>query len=297
MDKYINRHSLAKNLYWKPLVAVLVWGFSFIATKYALAEVRPVSIVFLRQLFGISFLLIIAYRQRMSFTVKLRDHSWILLLGALTTLHLWIQVTGLQWTSASNTGWIIGITPVLMAILSLIFFKEKITFQQIAGIVISFFGLLLLIGKGDLRNIDLIKNKGDVLIIASSFTWAVYSIVNKKATIKCSPLTTTLYLLIIMAVVTAPFTLNSEDINKIINLSFNGWLAIIFLGIFCSGVGYYLWARTLSEMSASRAGAFLYLEPFVTFFFATVVLNEHVTLIMFLSGIIIIAGVILVNRK
>ena len=297
MNKKISQHPLLNNIYWKPLVAVVVWGFSFIATKYALNEVKPVSIVFLRQLFGISFLVAIAYKQKMNFAVKGRDFSWVLLLGALTTLHLWIQVTGLQWTSASNTGWIIGITPVLMAILGFIFFKEKILGQQIAGILISFFGLLLLVGKGDLGNIDLIQNKGDLLIVASSFTWAVYSIVSKRATINCSPLITTFYLLLIMAVVTAPFTLNTEDINKIINLSFNGWMAIIFLGIFCSGVGYYLWARALSEMSASRAGAFLYLEPFVTFFFATIMLNENVTLITFLSGLIIIAGVILVNRK
>ncbi len=293
----INRHSLLNNIYWKPLVAVLVWGYSFIATKYALEEVNPISIVFLRQLFGISFLAVIAYRQKMNFSIKLRDFSWIILLGALTTLHLWIQVTGLQWTSASNTGWIIGITPVLMAILGLVFFREKILARQIAGIMISFFGLLLLVGKGNLGNIDLIENKGDILIVASSFTWAFYSIVSKKATINCSPLITTFYLFVIMGVVTAPFTLNGEDINKITNLSFNGWLAIIFLGIFCSGVGYYLWARTLSEMSASRAGAFLYLEPFVTFFFATIMLNENVTFITFLSGLIIIAGVILVNRK
>jgi drug/metabolite transporter (DMT)-like permease len=184
-----------------------------------------------------------------------------------------------------------------MTILGVIFFKEKMLLQQVAGILISFFGLLLLVGKGDLGNIDLIKNKGDLLIVASSFTWAVYSIVSKRATINSSPLITTFYLFIIMALVTAPFTLNKQDISAIVNLSFNGWLSILFLGIFCSGVGYYLWARALNEMSASRAGAFLYLEPFVTFFFATIMLNENVTIITFLSGLIIIAGVILVNRK
>lgn len=293
----INPKSLPQHKYWKPLVAIFVWGYSFIAAKYALTELEPATIVFLRQILGISFLAIIAVKQKKSFLLNLREYPWILLLGALTTLHLWIQVIGLQWTTASNSGWIIGIIPVLMAILSFIFFKEKILLHQLAGIAISFFGLLLLVGKGDLSNIDLIKNKGDALIMASSLTWAVYSIVSKKAMINSSPLTVTLSLFIIMACATAPFTLNMKNINSVINLSFTGWLSILFLGIFCSGVGYYLWAQALNEMSASRTGAFLYLQPFVTFFFATLMLNENVTLITFLSGIIIIGGVILVNRK
>lgn len=283
--------------YWKPLIAVIVWGFSFIVTKYALDEIKPVTIIFLRQLLGIMFLTAIAIKQKSSFAVSRKDFSWILLLGLITSLHLWIQVTGLQYTSASNTGWIIGITPVFMIILGFIFFKERAGLQQALGILVSFSGLLLLVSKGDFTKIDLIQNKGDLLIITSSFTWAVYSITSKKATLNYSPLMATLYLFVIMAIVTAPFTLNSYDISAVLSLSARGWLSILFLGVLCSGVGYYLWAQTLNEMSASRAGAFLYIEPFVTFFSAAVFLNEHLNLITFFSGIIIIAGVILVNRK
>jgi drug/metabolite transporter (DMT)-like permease len=55
---------------------------------------------------------------------------------------LWIQVTGLKYTTASNTGWIIGITPVFMALLGYLFFREKLRIINIAGIAIAFFGLL-----------------------------------------------------------------------------------------------------------------------------------------------------------
>lgn len=284
-------------IYWKPLVAVVVWGFSFIATKYALEEIRPETIIFLRQLLGISFLGAIALKQNTGFGVEKKDIKWILLLGLFTSLHLWIQVTGLQYTSASNTGWIIGITPVFMILLGFIIFREKTGARQIAGIAVAFFGLLLLVGKGDFTTIDIIKNKGDLLIITSSLTWAIYSIAAKKAAMSFSPLMATFYLFVIMAIVTAPFALNAAEINAVINLSLKSWLSIFFLGILCSGVGYYLWAQTLKDMSASKAGAFLYLEPFVTFFSAAILLDEQLSLITFISGIIIIAGVILVNRK
>ncbi len=282
---------------WKPLFAVFVWGISFIATKIALNEITPVTIVFIRQILGISFLTFIAVKQKKRFEIAWHNHKWVLLLGFIACFHLWIQVTGLQWTTASHTGWIIGITPVFMTILAMIFFKERIVKHQILGIVLSFAGLLLLVSKGDLSSLDFIKNEGDLLIIGSSVTWAVYSMISKRTTLNCSPLMTTLYLFAIIAIVLAPFTINRNNIVAVAHLSVEGWVSILFLGIFCSGVAYTFWAQALTEMSASRVGAFLYIEPFVTFFGSWILLDEKITLLMPVSGLVIIGGVVLVNRK
>ncbi len=291
-----NNKSLITNS-WKPLFAVFVWGLSFIATKRALVEIKPEAIVFIRQLLGISFLLVVALRQKQNLHINLKDHKWVFVLALVACFHLWIQITGLQWTSASNTGWIIGITPVFMTILAIIFFKEKISKQQLVGIIISFAGLILLVSKGDLSSIDLINNKGDVLIISSSLTWAVYSMASKKATLNYSPVMTTLYLFIIVAILISPFAINKENIAAVVSLSLGGWSAILFLGILCSGVAYVLWSQALTEMSASRVGAYLYIEPFVTFFGSWILLGEQITFLMLVSGLIIIGGVVLVNRK
>jgi drug/metabolite transporter (DMT)-like permease len=293
----IAKHQSKISTIWKPLFAVIVWGFSFIATKDALREISPVVIVFVRQLLGIVFLGLVAKKQKNSFNVNRKDLGWILILAAIASFHLWIQVTGLQWTTASNTGWIIGTTPVFMVILSLIFFKEKISGAQTLGIVISFIGLLFLVSKGDLSSIEFIKNKGDVLIVASAVTWAMYSLVNKKIIFHYSPVMTTFYLFVFVAILISPFAINQENINSIVNLSFRGLFSILFLGILCSGAAYALWAQALSEMSTSKVGAFLYLEPFVTFFGAWLLLGEHVTILTLVSGLIIIGGVVLINKK
>ena len=282
---------------WKPLFAVLVWGLSFIATKSALAEVKPVVIIFIRQLLGMSFLAIVIIKQRKNFAINIREHKWIFVLALITSLHLWIQVTGLQWTTASHTGWIIGITPVFIVILAAMFLKEKTSSIQILGIAISFIGLLVLVSKGDFGSLDFIKNNGDVLIILSSFTWSVYSLVSKKVTLNLSPVISTFYLFLIMAIIIAPFTINNENISDTVNLSLGGWGWILFLGILCSGVAYTLWAQALNEMSASKVGAFLYIEPFVTFFGSWLLIREEITFLTLLSGLIIIGGVVLVNRK
>jgi drug/metabolite transporter (DMT)-like permease len=181
--------------------------------------------------------------------------------------------------------------------MGLIFFKEKITLLGVLGIILAIFGLLMLIGKGDITNIGLIENKGDLLVLGSAFTWGVYSTVNKKISLSYSPLMTILYLFLMMAIIIIPFNLNQETIASIINLSLLGWLMVLFLGLFCSGVSYVIWAQALRDMESAKVGAFLYLEPLVTVFAAWFFLSEEITFLMIISGLFITIGVIIVNKE
>ena len=284
------------NRYLLILLAVVFWGVSFVATKTVLLEIKPVTVIILRLILASILLAIIAFSTKRSFLVNLKSHGWIFILALVATFHLWIQVTGLQYTTASNTGWIIGTAPIFMAILGLIFFKEKVTILQLGGILIAMFGLLLLIGKGNILNIDLIENKGDLLVLGSAFTWGVYSMVNKKISLTYSPLMTILYLFLMMAIIIIPFNLNLETFNSVINLSFIGWVSILFLGLFCSGIAYVIWAQALRDMESAKVGAFLYFEPFITVIAAWFFLREAITFMMILSGLLITLGVFIVNK-
>ncbi|MFO7446563.1 MAG: DMT family transporter [Ignavibacteriaceae bacterium] len=273
------------------------WGISFIATKIVLEELEPLQIILLRLIFAVIFLTAIAFYTKKSFAVDLKNHSRIFILALIAVFHLWIQVTGLQYTSASNTGWIIGITPVFMALLGVLFFKESLNFIRTSGIVIAFLGLLLLISKGDISNIGLMSNKGDFLILGSAFTWSVYSAVNKKISLTYPPMMTILFLFLMMSILISPVTITNEMIASVYHLSVTGWISVLFLGVLCSGVAYVLWAQALKEMDSAVAGAFLYFEPFVTVLAAFIILNETITFLTILSGLIITGGVILVNLK
>jgi drug/metabolite transporter (DMT)-like permease len=275
---------------------VLFWGSSFIATKYLLDEITPETIIAMRLILAIVLLLVIAVYQKRDFSINIKSHAYILLLALIAVFHLWIQVTGLKFTTASNTGWIIGTAPVFMAILGFFFFKEKLNILKISGIIIAAFGLLMLVGKGNPANIDLIQNKGDLLVLSSAFTWGIYSMVNKKISLNYSPLMTILYLFIMMAIIIIPFNLNSAAIKSVIHLSGVGWISILFLGLLCSGVSYVIWAYALREMESAKVGTSLYFEPFVTVIAAWIFLREDITLLMILSGLIITAGVFLVNK-
>jgi RarD protein len=279
------------------LLAIIFWGTSFVATKTVLNEIKPVTIIILRLILASILLTIIALSTRKKFSINLKSHGWIFILALVAVFHLWIQVTGLQYTTAANTGWIIGTAPIFMAILGFFFYKEKITPLQFLGILVALAGLLLLIGKGDITNIGLIENKGDLLVLGSAFTWGVYSMVNKKISLSYSPLMTILYLFLMMAAIIIPFNLNTETINSVINLSFSSWMWILFLGIFCSGIAYVIWAQALRDMESAKVGAFLYFEPLVTVIAAWFFLQEEITLLMIFSGVLITAGVFIVNKE
>jgi RarD protein len=282
---------------WKPLLAVVFWGASFVATKSLLDSLSPLGIIYIRLILGIFTAIIIALFRKRNFSLKQKDIKGILILAIISTTHLWIQVTGMQYTTASNTGWIIGIVPVIMAIMGYLIYKERMSTIQLMGAVIAFSGLLVLISKGDLSSVNFISNFGDLLVLGSAFTWSIYSFYGRKVTLNYPPSLTILYLFITMFVLLSPVTISQNFINSLSVLSTVDWSALLFLGIFCSGVAYVIWAEAMNELPANRVGAFLYLEPFVTVFTAWLLLNEQITLLMMASGIVIIIGVIMVNRK
>jgi drug/metabolite transporter (DMT)-like permease len=261
-----------------------------------LQEISPESIISLRLILAIALLTAVALFTKSDFTINLRNHLRILLLAAVAVFHLWIQITGLKYTTAANTGWIIGTAPIFIAVLGFIFLKEKLNLIKITGIAIAFIGLILLVGKGNPMNIDIVKNIGDLLVLFSSFTWGVYSIINKKISLNYSPLMTILYLFILMALIIIPFNINQKVIDSVIHLSTVGWISILFLGLLCSGVSYVIWAYSLREMESAKVGAYLYLEPFVTVLSAWLFLKEEITLLMLFSGLLIILGVYIVNK-
>ncbi|MFO7525674.1 MAG: DMT family transporter, partial [Ignavibacteriaceae bacterium] len=206
--------------HWLPVPAIIFWGVSFIATKYLLDFISPETIISMRLILAVLLLLPIAFFTGKQFKIKMKmkSHSYILILAAIGVFHLWIQVTGMRFTTASNTGWIIGTAPVFIAILSFIFFKEKLSIINLVGIVVATFGLLLLVDKGDPFNLNFFSHKGDLLVLASAFTWGIYSVVNKKISLDYSPLMTILYLFIMMAAIIIPFNISSPAIESVLNL-------------------------------------------------------------------------------
>ena len=124
--------------YLEATFAATVWGASFIATKVALQDVSPVTIVWLR--FGMGLLVLgaaVAMRKQFSLPKK-NEWGYFALLGFLgITFHQWLQSNGLQTSEAGTTAWIVATTPVFMALLGWLILKEGLSLIKMFGIGLS----------------------------------------------------------------------------------------------------------------------------------------------------------------
>jgi drug/metabolite transporter (DMT)-like permease len=282
------------------LFAVTVWGASFIATKVALQDVSPVTVVWLR--FGMGVVILgIAVNVRRQFALpKKNEWLYFALLGFLgIAFHQWLQSTALQTSRASTTAWIVATTPVFMALLGWLALKEKLSWLQTGGIALATMGVLLVVSDGDPSAISLKKfgAPGDILVLISSVNWAVFSALSRRG-LKVHPATRMMFYVMTFGwLFSSVMFLSGFGLHEIPQLTSNGWMGVIFLGVFCSGLAYIAWYDALQALPTGQLGTFLYLEPPVAVVIATLILNEAVTWAALLGGAIILFGVWLVNRK
>ncbi len=277
---------------------VLMWGASYTAIKVAVSEVSPITLLWLRTGIGTAVLLLILFFQKRINLLPGRDLLDFALLGFLGVfLHNYIQSTGLETASAGMAGIIISSTPVVIAILGRLFLKEQVSLVQWFGIGVSSFGVLLVATRGNLMKLSelVLSSQGDLLVICSVFTWAVFSVISRKKLQNHPP---DLAMLFTMAsgllFSTIPF-IWAGAFRQLADLSPEGWFSVLFLGIFCSALAYVFWYGGLKDLPSSRVGIFLYLSPVVSVTVAAVFLSEAVTCIVVAGGLLVLSGVGLVN--
>ncbi len=285
--------------YAKITFSVVVWGASFIATKMALLDVSPLTVVWLR--FGIGLLVLgLAVVQRGQLSLpKPGDLLYFALLGFVgVTFHTWLQSTGLISAQASTTAWIVATTPVFMALLGWLFLKEKLRWAQMVGISLATAGVLLVVSEGDLRAVlsGAFGVPGDFLILISAVNWAVFSIISRKGLQEHPAGRMMFYVMGFGWLFLSVFLFAGPGWKEIGELTSSGWIGIAFLGIACSGLAYIFWYDGLQSLPASQVGAFLYLEPLVTVIVASAVLGEPILLASVVGGGAILLGVWMVNQ-
>ena len=290
----VNRGALVK-----AGLAVSAWGASFIATKVTLQEVAPATVVWLRFALGAAVIGAVTLSRQELVIPSRRDLGYYALLGFLgIAFHQWLQSTGLVTAQASTTSWIVATTPVFIAILGRLFLNERLGWKGISGIGLAAGGVLLVVTKGDLRALSAgsFGTPGDHLILISALNWALFSVLSRRGLAQHKPATMIFYVMVIGWLFSSALFFCGPGVADIAGLSPRGWLAIVFLGMFCSGLAYLFWYDALERATASQVGAFLYLEPLITVVVAAVVLGEPILYTALLGGGLILFGVYLVNR-
>ena len=280
------------------LAAVVLWGISFVATKAALREVSPVTLIFTRFALGVGVLLLLLKLRREPLIPPRDTWPMLAVMGFVGIfVHQMVQAHGLTLTTAVRTGWLIGLTPIWSAVLAAVFLGEGFGPRKLVGLSLGLAGALLVITRGELsaRVLALPATRGDLLILASTVNWAIYTILGRDTLKRLGSTRAIGAAMFLGWAMLIPFFVSAAGWQEYRDLSSTSLIAIVFLGVGCSGLGYLFWYAALERLETSQVAAFLYLEPLVTLLAAVALLGESVAVSTILGGVLVLVGVLIVQ--
>ena len=278
------------------LLPVTFWGISFISTKVVLKEMQPVSIAFFRQLIALLPLVFWGIFTHASFKIALRD--LFLLAGSSffgIVLYFVFENNGLMHTTASSASMIVAAVPVFTLLVEMIFFKLKTNIKVISCIITSIFGVYLVISVNGKLDFSSSAFKGNMLVMGAMASWVLYTVMSRKLGSRYSSFIITLYQTILSSVLFIPFLL--PEIGSWTPLSTTALLNLLYLGVFCSAVSYFMFLYSIKKLGPTVSSSFLNLIPVVSVMAGYLILDEKLLPVQYGGMIIIMASLYLLNKN
>ena len=283
------------------ITVALIWGGSFVAAKIALETLSPLLLATVRFVIAsILFTPLILRDMRRERIDVGRDLPKLLLLGLLgITLYFWLQYTGVKYAGAGISALIVvGFIPVMTGIVSSIILKEPFTKVRLAGVLLGFSGVALIVMQRvhlEVKGALFLLGAGSLLM--NAVCWAIYSTLSREFLLneRLSPSSLTAYVTILGTLALIPLSATSDWL-AITHLSLTQWLSILYLSVFCSWISYFLWNYALSRIEAVKAATWLYLEPVVAIIGSALLINEVPTIQTIIGGMIIITGAYITTK-
>lgn len=300
---------------------IFLWGFSFIAVDIAMDFVPPLSIALYRLIIAAISMTIVDWYLRKkrnkpmtNSLIEREDENsnkqyWLFIfLASLAgvSLYLFIIYSAIDLIGPSIPVFSdCLINPILITIIALVVFKEKLSKKKIIGFAIASFGAFLLITGGNLGVLqpDSPNFLGYILSLLAPLSWTSYTIVIKKlkkfnrfksdfqnlkniSIFGCLEL----FLLVILS--------NQFDVflNNILNVVV--FLCALYLALGAFVIGYYIWNFSLKKLKSSNVASFLYLQPFLTLILSIVFQRDDVIgLWNIIGGIVVMIAIMIINYK
>jgi drug/metabolite transporter (DMT)-like permease len=269
----------------------IFWGTSFAIVKEALVETSPANFLFIRFLFACLLILPVGWSRRRSWSKEFLKPGTIIgffLFGAFLT-----QAWGLVFTSASRSGFITGLSVILVPLLSIILWRQVPARLAMLGASLAFLGLYLLTSADQAQGLPF--NWGDVLTLICAFFWAGHILTLGRY----SPGGDTFWLtfLQLMAACAGSFVWVSLSgkLNLILPTSVYG--AALYLAVACTLLAYLgqTWAQ--SRTTPTRTAIILSIEPVLAALFAWWWLGERMGVWGWMGAGLILSGILLAEIK
>ncbi|MCR8852663.1 DMT family transporter [Lysinibacillus fusiformis] len=271
------------------LVTSLLWGGNFVVAKTLVAHASPMTLTMVRWLIAIIVLVPLVWWKEKKLVPPKQAIVPLLLMGVTGVAFFNIfQFLALERTTSTNAGLISTMNTISIALFSFVLLKEKITKWQLSAMVLSLFGVVLVLSKGDLQLLlDFQLNTGDIWMLAAVCVWGLYSVCSKWAMQTTSPLMATLYAGIFGVLLLLPFTTTDFTFTNV-NTSFI--LSMLYTGIISTVVCMVFWNIGVQKLGATTSGIFLNFNPIFTALLAFLFIGENMSWLQGIGGLIVIMG-------
>ncbi|MBM3282622.1 DMT family transporter [Candidatus Gottesmanbacteria bacterium] len=268
-----------------------LWALMVVIVRSVIADVRPMCLLFLRLLIAaVAFLPFFIIGKPW----KRKQFSQLLKVSVFSTINLTFFMLGIQYTSASASQLIYAAMPILILVLSTIFFKEKFPQRRILGVLIGFMGMVFIIYLSAVEKGTTISGSllGNLLIIVAMVSWMLYILFSKKISVFFSPVDIGSVSIIVSFILSVPLFIGEVYWIKLpFPIPVKGIWAAAYMGIFGTFLTYLLYQYGLKYTTPLTASFTSYIQPVITVLLEVILLGSQLTLGFVFGGALIILGV------
>lgn len=275
------------------VLTTLFWSGNAIAGKLAVGDVPPMALTFLRWTTATLILSVIAAPHlRKDWPVIRARALYLMAMGGIGfgTFNLFLY-NALHTTSALNVSIEQSAMPMVILLLGLVAFGERINWWQVLGITLSLLGVAVTVTRGELSSLATLSvNRGDAVMVGGVLVYAGYAVALRlKPAMHWSSF---LAVLAASAALTClPFFLYEMARGIIFQPSLRGLSLILYVGVFPSILAQLFFARGVAAIGAGRAGMFINLVPLFAAVLAIALLGEQVRLFHVTGFMLVMTGI------
>lgn len=244
-------------------LTVLIWGVTFVSTKYLTDSLSSLEILYIRYLIAYAALWIICPR---FFGFTNLKHELMMFFAAMSgaAIYQYLENVSVCYTTPASVSFITATAPIFTALLAHKYLGEKLSAKLFLGMAVSVAGIFL-ICFGDSKTVET-GLLGDMIIFFSIWLWAVYSVLIKKISAFGYPgflVTRRLFFYSVIAM--TPFMAVTGDPERLKSvLRPEIFINLLFLGILASAVCFATWNRSVEKLGATTTSKYLFVSPIIT---------------------------------